>query len=95
MPDPNQVPKIVPANAAAGELNLMIVADADPEHFPHGLQLLIMAPGNLQPIGGGPIPPGQMLALVPIELSRAIRPGMRAALRQQPGPGEVRAPGVN
>jgi hypothetical protein len=95
MPDPNNVPKIVPLNAPIMGNNLTIVADADPEHFPHGLQLLIMAPGSLQPLGGGPIPPGHMLAIVPPEIAKMIRPGMRNAMQRQPGPGEVRAPGIH
>ena len=95
MADHSNVPKILPANAPVMGQNIEIVADADPTHFPHGLQLIIMAPGNVKPLGGGPIPPGTMLAIINVEMAKALRAVYRQATQQRPAPGEIKPPGVH
>ncbi len=97
MPDQNNVPRISPANVQMMGESIQVVADADPELFPHGLQIMFTAPGELRPLGGGPVPVGWMVALIPPPIAKPMRSAARQAMRQQQqlAPGEVKPPGVH
>jgi hypothetical protein len=95
MADANHVPQIAPGNATMGNLNLNFVAYVDPDTFPHGLQLVIMVPGQVAPAGGGALPRGCMLAIVMPPFPPPLLEAAQKAWRAHPAPGQVRAPGAN
>ncbi len=96
MPDANNVPKISAAPAMMGNLNLNFVAYAEPTVFPHGLQLILMVPGQINPVGSGPVPRGSMLAVVMPPIPPLLLEEAKKAWRFNPlGPGEVRPPGAS
>jgi hypothetical protein len=90
----NGVSKIVPALGGVGELNLEIMADVDPAQFPHGLELVLFAPGSPVPLGRGVVRRGCMVCVIPPEPAKPIREARRRMLAQQVGPGETKGPGL-
>ncbi len=92
--DPEGVRQIQPGQLAALGENFEIIADADPEKFPHGLQLVIMAPGQMQPLGIYTLTPGGMVARIPNNMAAGVRPHMRKMLETIQA-GKVAAPGFD
>jgi hypothetical protein len=90
----SHAPQIVPAKTEAMGIDITPVAYCDPGLFPDGLQVLVMVPGKIKPLGGSAIPPGHVLCLVPPPMAQKIVEMVRHALQQQPGPGQVKAPGI-
>jgi hypothetical protein len=58
-------------------INLEIAFDVDPEAFPHGVELVLMKPGALDPIGKIQVKPGHMLAAMSLEVSAHLRAQFR------------------
>jgi len=92
MVDENDAPQIAAGILNIFGLQLEIVADIHPALYPNGLEMLIMAPGQLAPIGKMIVRAGCIVTLLPPEVAKQVREGIRKAkvLRL----GETDAPGV-
>ena len=90
MADPNgSVNRITPATAPVMGQNIDVIADVNPEKFPHGLELMVMAPGGLEALGKWMVRPGCMIGIIPPEMAMQLRALMRQAVASQRpvGPG--------
>lgn len=76
MPE-NSGPRIQPSVVPIAGVQITVVADADPETFVNGLELMVTAPGRLEAIGTVLVPRGAMVAIVPVELANHMRSQMR------------------
>lgn len=90
MPD-NNAPQIASQGQKFANIDITPVAYADPEKFPHGIEVLIMVPGGLQPIARGTLPKGMMLASIGHEGARHLAAMHRAVPAP---PGMTRPPGL-
>lgn len=89
--------KIAPATAPVMGIQIVTIADVDPDKFPNGLEVIISAPGAIAPLGHALVPRGFMVvALPPCPMVSNMREQIRAHLARQhhAGPGEVKAPGL-
>jgi hypothetical protein len=96
MTNPNGL-KIVPGTAPVMGIELVTIADVDPEKFPNGLEVAISVPGSIAPLGHALIPRGFIIcAIPPGPMVQHMRDAIRKAASQQRhvGPGEVKAPGL-
>ena len=86
-------PQIASQGTKFANVDITQIAYADPDKFPLGLEVMVMAPGDIQPLGRGPIPKGFGLALIGPEGARVLRDAYRQLATQLP-PGAVRPPGM-
>lgn len=92
----NGVGSIVPGLARVMDQQIQVIADADPEQYPKGLEVMVAAPGDLANLGRGLMAPGCMLVIIPVGMAKAWRDQIRAYMAQHArvGPGQVKAPGL-
>lgn len=88
-------PQIEPRTLPLGGEGIAVIADAMPEFFPLGLEVVLCVPGKIEPVGRIVMPAGTMLAIVPPGMSGQIRRELRKKLAQQAKtPGKVNPPGT-
>lgn len=85
-------PNIAPSVVHVVGQDIAIVAYAHPTAFPHGVDVIAIAPGGIKPLGQSHVPPGAMLAVIPPGMADEILRQMKAA--RVVAPGAVRAPGT-
>jgi hypothetical protein len=96
MSNPNSAAPQIAANPTeVMGVGLAPVAFADPKAYPHGLEVVVFVPGQLEPLGKSALPPG--CALVAMDPAGSamfvaqVRKAMGAARRT---PGQINAPGL-
>ncbi|MGH7186956.1 MAG: hypothetical protein ACREIB_11865 [Pseudomonadota bacterium] len=91
-------PPILPAGIEPGGIAMNFIADADPASFPHGMDVIISAPGRIEPIGHLLIAKGCMVVVLPPQpFTDAIRKQVRAqieAARKAADNGQINPPGL-
>jgi len=81
---PDNGPLIQPVTVPNADATMQIIADADPEMFPDGIDLIIGAPGRIQPLGHLVLPKGCLVAVMPPGLmADHMRAQMKAAIAAQ------------
>jgi hypothetical protein len=86
-------PQIQLAGGNAGGIQFQVIAYADPEHFPVGLDVTLTAPGGITPVGMLTVARGCLICVLPPDVSRKIL--AQVAMQQKAaGPGQVQAPGL-
>jgi len=90
----NNAPQIAASAVHVAGEDVQVIGDAVPEHFPHGLEVLIVKPGALAPLGRALVPAGHMLAVLPLGMSTALRAEIRKILAAQNSKQGTKPPGL-
>jgi hypothetical protein len=86
-------PRIQMAGGNAGGIQFQVIFYPDPEHFPAGVDVTLLAPGGLAPVGMVTVAPGCLICVLPPDVSRHII--SQVALQQAAaGPGQIKTPGL-
>lgn len=88
----NGAPEVAPATLHVMGEELQVFADAVPDQYPLGLEVVVFRPGGLEPIARMAVPPGRMGAVLPQSWSSQLRAMIQKAKTLLPG--QVDAPGV-
>ena len=79
----HEAPRIQGVNTPVAGFQIQPIAYADPKQYPMGLEVLVAAPGLLQPLGSVVIPAGSMIALLPPEVARVLMAEFRKVIAAQ------------
>lgn len=96
MTNPNlSAPEIAPSQIMLQGENLDVIAYANPDKFPVGLEILVMVPGSLEPIARAHVDRGRLVAVMPITMSRELATQTKQALDTLPAEvrGKIKTPG--
>jgi hypothetical protein len=86
-------PQIQLAGGNAAGVQFQVIGYVDPKHFPAGLDVTLMAPGGIAPVGMVTVARGCLICVLPPDVSRQII--AQVALQQKAaGPGQIKAPGL-
>jgi hypothetical protein len=88
----NGAPDIAPASLNIMGENIEVIADADPNEFPGGIEVILCKPGDLAPLAKLLVLPGRMVAVLPLGMSKQLRVLVKQSRTLHPG--QVDAPGV-
>lgn len=83
-----QAPLIAATQMQAAGFEFHVVADVDPARFPNGVDIIVLEPGKVAPIGQARVVAGCMLAILPPTVAHHIRPQYQAheaAMRRTAG----------
>lgn len=92
-------PKIQRIDTPVSDFHLQPVAYADPKQYPLGIDVVLVSPGEIAPLGTARIQAGFMLAVLPPDVATFVRGEIRKAIEQarrngKNGAGGAPPPGI-
>lgn len=87
-------PQISPGNLNVAGAQIEIAGYVDPEQFPNGMEMVIMRPGVLEPVGTVVVRKGCMIGVIPPEMAQHLIRELKKVQAVANAPGKIRAPGT-